>query len=116
MTYSLLYVTVGSYDDALDLARTLVSERLIACANVIDGARSIYRWDGETREETEAIMVAKTTKELLTRAIDRVVELHAYECPCAVSMPIEEGYTPFLNWVGEEVASPENTMHPVAGS
>ncbi len=108
MSYSLLYVTAGSYEDALTLARTLVGERLVACANVIDGAKSIYRWDGETREETESIMIAKTTNQLLTQAIDRVVEMHSYDCPCAVSLPIEKGHAPFLDWISAEVTDRED--------
>ena len=105
MSYSLLYVTLGSYKDAMALARTLVEERLVACANVIDGTKSVYRWDGETKEESESIMVAKTEDRLMTQAIDRVVELHSYECPCAISLPITEGHKPFLDWISDEVTA-----------
>lgn len=105
MPYALLYVTFGSRADALALARTLTEERLVACANIIGGVTSVYRWDGETKEESESIMIAKTEESLVTQAIERVVELHPYDCPCAVSLPMTGGHTPFLNWISDEVSA-----------
>lgn len=101
----LLYVTFGSRADAMASARTLIGERLVACANVIDGVTSVYRWDGEMKEESESIMIAKTKESLVTQAIERVVELHPYDCPCAVSLPMTEGHKPFLDWISDEVSA-----------
>tara|TARA_R110002110_G_scaffold414147_2_gene643349 strand:+ start:69768 stop:69980 length:213 start_codon:yes stop_codon:yes gene_type:complete len=56
----MIYVTCGSVNEARQIADTLVRERLAACANIIDGMRSVYWWDGEVREGAEAVLILKT--------------------------------------------------------
>lgn len=102
MSVSLLYVTAASRDKALDLARTLVSERLVACANIMDGAMSVYRWQGVTEEAAEAVMIAKTRTALVEAATARILALHDYECPCVVAVPLAGGNPAFLDWVEAE--------------
>src|SRR5687767_8068656 len=63
------------------LARTLLQERLIACANLVPGVTSLYRWEGEVQEEDESLVVMKTRSELVPRLIARIPELHPYELP-----------------------------------
>jgi periplasmic divalent cation tolerance protein len=62
----------------------------------------MYWWKGKIQHEKEAVIIAKTRKELLPMLIDRVRSLHSYECPCVVALPIESGYNPFLEWVRTE--------------
>ncbi len=102
MSYSLVYVTAKDRGRALTIARALVAERLVACANVIDGAVSVYRWEGKVQEESEAIMVAKTIAAKMPQVIARVKELHGYDCPCVVSLPIADGNPAFLDWITAE--------------
>lgn len=85
------------------LARALLEARLIACANLIDGTTSLYRWEGEMREESECILIAKTTAARLEEITAKVKALHGYECPCIVAMPITGGNADFLSWVSDEV-------------
>ena len=102
----LIYVTVGTRDDALAIATVLLSERLIACANVLDGATSLYWWQGRVQSDSEAVMVAKTQDRHVPAVIERVRSLHKYECPCVVSLPIENGNPAFLQWVIENTSTP----------
>ena len=74
--------------------------RLAACANTIDGMRSVYRWDGAVREDGEAVLIAKTRADLLDRLTDRVRALHSYDCPCVVGLPIVGGNQSFVEWIG----------------
>lgn len=99
-------VTVSDRDTGCILARRLVQERLVACGNVIPGATSVYRWDGEIQEETEALVMLKTTEDLVEALRKRVLELHAYEVPEFLSLPVMEGHDPYLRWVAGEVKNP----------
>jgi len=102
MEYRLLYITAPTPDEARRIARELVERRLVACANIVPSIESIYWWDGEVQSGAEALLLAKTKAELVPHVIDAVRELHSYACPCIVSLPIEQGFAPFLQWIGDE--------------
>ncbi len=102
--FRMIYVTAGSKADALALARALVGERLLACANVLDGATSVYWWDGAVQEDAEAVLVGKTRAALVQQVIERVRALHGYDCPCVVALPIEAGNPAYLDWLAAETA------------
>ena len=97
-----VYVTARDKAEALYIGRTLVSERLVACVNVLDGLRSVYWWDGAVQEEDEACFVAKTRRELVDKVVKRVKELHSYDVPCVVALPVADGNPDFLDWVAAE--------------
>jgi periplasmic divalent cation tolerance protein len=102
-TALVVLTTLGSLDDARTLVRALVDERLIACGTLLPGARSIYRWDGEVKEETEVVVLLKTEVskwEALTAAIRR---LHPYRVPELLALPVDRGLEPYLAWLGSEV-------------
>jgi len=102
-----VYVTAGGAAQAEAIGRALVEERLAACANVIDGLTSIYRWEGAVRSDREAAVLLKTRAELLPRVEARIRELHAYQTPCIVAWPIEGGSAGYLAWIaGQTVAEP----------
>ena len=98
----MLYVTAGSRDEALELARALVTEKLAACANVLAQATSVYRWQGKIEEAPEVIMIAKTRKDLAEKALARIQELHSYEVPCAVAYDMAAGLPAYLTWIDDE--------------
>ena len=100
--HDLIYVTAADREAALKLARTLVNQRLVACANVFDGATSVYWWDGKVNEGPEVVMVAKTRSDLTSAVIARIKELHEYSCPCVVALQIREGNPAFLDWISRE--------------
>ena len=104
MTYCLVYMTAGTADEARRIGAALVEERLAACANVIDGMTSIYRWEGEVRNDSEAVLIAKTRNELLDAVVARVKALHSYDCPCVVGLTIAGGNPDFLDWIAAETA------------
>ena len=100
--YRLIYLTAASRDQALRLAKALVEARLVACANVLGDATSIYWWDGAVQTEAEVVVIAKTRADLVEAAVERIGQLHTYSCPCVVSLPIESGNPAFLAWIGDE--------------
>jgi periplasmic divalent cation tolerance protein len=102
MEYCLIYMTAGSAEEARRIGGVLVEERLAACANVIDGMTSIYRWEGEIRHDGEAVLLAKTRRNLVASLTARVKALHSYSCPCVVALPIADGNQAFLDWIGVE--------------
>jgi periplasmic divalent cation tolerance protein len=97
-----VYVTASSREEALNIGRTLVGERLAACANIFDGVSSIYWWQGRLMEESEASLILKTTNDLIPALIVRVKQLHSYDCPCVVALPIAQGNPDYLDWIDKE--------------
>ena len=100
----LLYSTFPSEEKAFFAARHLLDSRLVACANIYPGVTSLYRWQGEIQQEAEAVLMAKTRKELVAAAIEAVKNLHSYQLPCIIAYPVKEGFPPFLQWVEEETS------------
>jgi periplasmic divalent cation tolerance protein len=96
------YVTAGSREEALAIGRTVVEERLAACANVLDGMTSIYWWQGALQQAGEAVLILKTRTELLERLTARITELHSYDCPCVIALPIAAGNPSYLDWIARE--------------
>lgn len=87
------------------LATELVEARLAACANLVPGVTSIYRWEGAMERAAEVLMVLKTTEERLPALVARAAELHPYDVPEVLALPVHEGYGPYLRWVAEETSS-----------
>lgn len=98
----LIYLTAPSHDEAIALAQTLVGERLAACANVLGQITSVYWWDGKLNQEPEVALVLKTRTDLVEALTARVRELHSYDCPCVVALPISGGNPEFLRWIATE--------------
>lgn len=89
--------------EAEELAKALVDARLAACVNVAD-VRSCFRWEGTVESEPERLLVAKTQHRLLDPLVERIRELHSYDLPEIIAIPIVGGYAPYLDWVREETA------------
>jgi periplasmic divalent cation tolerance protein len=106
MTVIFVYVTTASREEALLIGRALVGERLAACANVIDGMRSIYRWNDEIRDEGETVLILKSLATALPALTARIKALHSYECPCVAALPVTGGNDAFLEWIAAQVAVP----------
>ena len=109
MNAALVYVTAPNREEALRIGRTIVSESLAACANVLDGMTSVFRWNGELNQESEALLLLKTRSELAAAVVHRVQELHPYDVPAILVLPIEGGSNLFLSWIGEETAEARTT-------
>jgi periplasmic divalent cation tolerance protein len=106
-SYCMIYVTAGSLDEARAIGRALVNERLVACANIMDGATSIYRWKGKVEEAQETVLIAKTRGELAQATIERVKALHSNEVPCAVAYEMTLGLQQYLDWIDAETTLSE---------
>jgi len=90
MDYIVVLITVPTAADARRIARTLVEERLAACVNVLPGCESVYRWEEKVVQEAEAMMVAKTSRELFSDLSKRVAEIHPYAVPEVIGLPLTE--------------------------
>ena len=99
MAVIVVFSTFPSEDKAADIARTLVSDELCACVNLIPSVRSIYRWQGELCDERETLAVIKTTRERFAALRDRLIALHPYEMPEVIALPVEAGHEPYLDWI-----------------
>jgi periplasmic divalent cation tolerance protein len=102
MTCYFVYITTSGKEEARLIGQAIVDEKLAACANIIDGMESIYRWEGKVVQDQETVLIAKTTRIRLGELEARVQELHSYEVPCIVAMPIGYGSSEYLEWVGRE--------------
>lgn len=100
-----IYVTIQDAERARDLARALVEQRLVACANILPVMESVYRWEGELRFDNESVVIFKTTAPLVAAAISEIEKRHSYDTPCALSFTIEEGSRKYLAWLENETRS-----------
>ena len=95
----LVLSTFANEADAARVVRTLVEERLIACANLVPGIRSIYRWEGRVADEAEVLLVLKTRADRFGDVAARVKALHPYALPEVVALPVVDGSEAYLDWV-----------------
>ncbi len=100
----LVYMTMPDKSEAREIGRFLVTSRLVACVNILDNMNSMYVWQGEFKDDQEAVLIAKTTEARVHELIEAVKERHSYECPCIVTLPIADGNPDFLQWIAEQVA------------
>lgn len=105
--FRLVIVTTNSYDNAQQIARILLSERLAACCNLLLGAYSMYTWKERIEESLEVMIFIKTTVENIEMLEKRVCELHPYDVPEVIAVPIESGSELYLRWIASTVASAE---------
>ncbi|MBT4541238.1 divalent-cation tolerance protein CutA [Candidatus Woesearchaeota archaeon] len=108
----LLYTTTKDKQEAKGIAKELLKEKLIACANIHE-IESVYEWKAEKdnneqakteiKEETEAVLIAKTTDDLVYEAMEKVKSMHNYECPCILILPVETANKEYVEWVNSVV-------------
>jgi periplasmic divalent cation tolerance protein len=98
MSLVIALTTIDSLEKAENLAHTLVEERLAACVNIIPSLRSVYRWQGKVQEESECLLVLKTTSDKTTSLQDRLVALHPYDTPEFVVLEATHVSEKYLQW------------------
>ncbi len=103
MKLNFIYMTAGSRDEARKIGKELVAAGLAACVNILDNMNSFYKWQGEIQDDTEVVIIAKTTEDRVPALIEKVKALHSYDCPCIVAIPVSGGNQAFLDWVAAEV-------------
>ena len=102
--YVLALTTLPADADAGEFGRTLVNERLAACVNLLPVMESIYRWEGRVEFEAERQLIIKTTADRVSDLWDRVRELHPYEVPEFVVIPIVDGNDAYLKWIRDSTS------------
>lgn len=103
MSGEIIVLVTCQPDDANKLATDLVTERLAACVNVVPSVLSIYQWKEKIEKDTESILIIKSHRDLFSRLEARIKELHKYDVPEIVSLPIEAGHAPYLNWLNAQL-------------
>jgi periplasmic divalent cation tolerance protein len=104
----LLYITTPTKKEAQKIGRAIIEQNLAACANIIDGMQSIYKWKGEIKEENECVLIVKTHYSRVKKVTRLVKEMHSYEVPAVVSLTIteDEGNQEYLEWLEKTAKQP----------
>lgn len=100
---ALVYTLFGSADAAGRIARMMVDERLAACANILGTATSLYEWKGRVEEASEVPVLFKTTIEGRDALMNRLAQVHDYEVPAILALPVDAAHIPFAAWVSVQV-------------
>jgi periplasmic divalent cation tolerance protein len=101
----LVFMTAPDEALAAQIAKTLISEELVACGNILPGVRSLYRWEGEICDDPEVLVIFKTLEAKVPMVSERILALHPYDCPEVVSVAVDGGSQAYLAWVGASVRS-----------
>jgi periplasmic divalent cation tolerance protein len=96
--------TCGSPEEARRIARHLVEKRVAACVNIVDGATSVYHWQGAIEESTESLLVIKSSRPLFDRLRAEIRRVHSYQVPEIVALGIIDGSPDYLDWMNRELA------------
>jgi len=100
--YCEVVVTAEDAEWLAGFTRTLVEERLAACGHQVQTIRSVYRWQSEVHDEPEARVALHTRRSLVPAIVARAEQLHPYEIPCVLAMPVVGGNPAYLQWISEE--------------
>ena len=101
--FIVVFITAPSVEDGEKIARFLVEQRLAACVNMIPQIHSVYHWEGQVEQESEALLIVKTKAKLFeTHLIPAVQRIHPYKVPEIIAVPIQAGLPAYLNWINQE--------------
>ncbi len=101
MDYLVVLITAPNESEAVNIAKTIVEEKLAACVNIIKDIRSIYSWQGKIEDDTEVLMIVKTRSDLFYELEKRVKSLHSYTVPEIIALKIKKSSEDYLNWISE---------------
>ena len=99
----LVLSTASSMEEAESIADSLVEEGLAACVQLIPNLRSVYRWQGKIQKEEEILVLVKSQKKLFQSIKKKIQELHSYDVPEIVALPITDGSKEYLDWISQSV-------------
>ena len=102
--FLVVYITVGSDEEGDRMARTLVEEKLAACVNRIGGIQSTYAWEGKIHTDEEQLLIVKTNASVFDQLEQRVRDLHSYDVPEIIAVPVVRGSSAYLDWIAETLA------------
>ena len=95
----IVYITASGKEEAVGISRVLVEKNLAACVNIHDNVTSIYRWEGELKNEEETVLFVKTQTSLVPEIKKVVRGMHSYDCPCILTIPIQDADKDFADWI-----------------
>ena len=98
-----IYCTVPTKKEATEIAKHLVAKKYAACVSIIDKVHSVFSWDGEMCEENELLLIIKTEKERFDRVKETINDMHSYNIPEVIALPIVEGSENYLQWIHHEL-------------
>jgi periplasmic divalent cation tolerance protein len=104
--YVIVLTTLPADADGVAFARGIIEERLAACVNLLAPMESIYRWEDRIEHETERQVIMKTSKDRVVSLWERVRDLHPYDIPEFIVLPIVDGNDAYLRWVADSVSLP----------
>ena len=96
-----VYITAPNLEEAQSLAHALVQDKLAACVNIIPGIQSVYFWEDAVQTDNELLLICKSQADRFDALKTRVQSLHPYDVPEVISIPLQNGSEPYLNWVRE---------------
>ncbi|UCH69643.1 MAG: divalent-cation tolerance protein CutA [Candidatus Bathyarchaeota archaeon] len=99
-SYVVVLMTASDEKEASKIVRSLLDDRLIACANIIGPVSSLFWWEGKIDKASEVLVTMKSRKRFFKRLCDRVKKMHSYELPEILELPITEGLPSYLEWMG----------------
>ncbi len=102
MAYCIINCTTKNKEEAIYIAKSLVERRLIACCNIVPSITSVYEWENELCCDEECLMVMKTKADLFNEVEIAIKELHTYDTPEIICIPINNGSREYLSWVNEQ--------------
>lgn len=101
--FRIILVTCSSMEEAEKISKSLVEEKLAACVNIVSTVKSFFWWEGKIDEAEEHLLIIKTSIKKIEKLIKRVKELHSYDVPEIISLPILEGNLEYLKWIKESI-------------
>ena len=107
--YIIVLNTCNSTEIASSIAEMLVTRKLAACVNIVNGIESIYQWQGKIEHEQEKLLIIKTRQSLFSRVQNTIQELHDYELPEIIAVPIQTGEKNYLDWIQSATLATEIT-------
>jgi len=103
----IIFITCGDKEDAQNISSVLVSNHLIACGNILSDVTSIFRWENRIENEDEVLLIAKSRHSRFDEIMKIVKEIHSYETPEIIALPVVAGSEDYLTWVMEETSNAE---------
>ncbi len=100
--FVLIYVTCPNKEEARKIAKHLMAKKFVACANIYENVNSLYPWKGKIADETETVLILKTTEANYKKAEAEIEKIHSYTIPCIIKIPVSSNKR-YFDWLCSEI-------------
>ncbi len=100
-----IFITAKNVKEANKIAEKLIKEKLVACANVIKGVKSIFWWEKKINKADEVLLILKSKKDCFNKVVKATTLLHSYDVPEIIALPIIDGNRGYLKWIEESCST-----------